>query len=368
MTWSSRFARGFSPSRWLRDRDGLRQLSEGGGAREWVLARAFCAYTVLDGAAVPPRKRRAFADMAVARWAPFPDAQAHVEWAGDQAMVWAWSRAQVGEDADGQPLPPARRILPESLLRGSPMAEGEALEAMGEGCEGRIWRDGVLAAARWWPESPDLEDWNAFRRGAGLPPASGVPPLQVHDLAARSWSGQRALGLGEAIGAHRRLLLAAGVGIASAAVSALLVAALALQVSIWQVDRDIAAREQALQKIIAARDAALAAQAEVGRALALRPPAGQLELLSLLPRLLPGNVQLLEWKLSDPQTLELTARMPNPDPRAIVTAFEASKRFAEVTAQLGRQPDMVVVRARILPAPAVAAGGEAKAGKAGGAP
>lgn len=42
--------------------------------------------------------------------------------------------------------------------------------------------------------------------------------------------------------------------------------------------------------------------------------------------------------------------MINPDPRAIVKAWEASGRFTEVTADLGRQPNVVVVKARILPA------------------
>ena len=67
-----------------------------------------------------------------------------------------------------------------------------------------------------------------------------------------------------------------------------------------------------------------------------------------MPRLFRGNWQLVEWKMPDAQTLEVTARMANPDPRAIVSAWEDSKRFAEVTAQLGRQADTVVVKARVL--------------------
>ena len=147
----SGFARSFSPSRWLRGSDGLRQLSEGGNGQEWVLARGFCAYTVLDGAAVPARKRRGFVDMAVARWSPFPDPQSHVEWIGDRAMVWAWSRAQVLAAADGTTLPPPRRILPESLFRGQVQPGGEELVVLDEGVEARAWRDGVMVASRWWP-------------------------------------------------------------------------------------------------------------------------------------------------------------------------------------------------------------------------
>ena len=90
-----RFGRGFLPSRWLRRAEGLQQLAEGGNGQEWVLARGLCAYTTLDGAAVPARKRRGYVQMAVARWAPFPDAESWVEWVGDRAMVWAWSKSRV---------------------------------------------------------------------------------------------------------------------------------------------------------------------------------------------------------------------------------------------------------------------------------
>lgn len=347
-TWLTRFARGFSPSRWLRASEGLQRLSEGGGGQEWILARAFCAYTVLDGVAVPPRKRRAFAEMSVARWAPFADVQSHVEWVGDKAMVWAWSRSRVLAGEDGEPLPPPRRILPESLLRGAPQEHGEALAAMADGCEGRVWRDGVMQVSRWWPAAPELHEWNEFRRGAGLSPAATVPELQALPLGERTWSAQRRVDFGDALGQYRNYLVAGAAGLAAAVFSALLVGAFALKASIWQVERDIADREKALEKIINARDAALQAQGAITQALALRPPAGQLELLSLMPRLFRGNWQLVEWKMPDAQTLEVTARMANPDPRAIVSAWEDSKRFAEVTAQLGRQADTVVVKARVL--------------------
>ena len=85
--------------------------------------------------------------------------------------------------------------------------------------------------------------------------------------------------------------------------------------------------------------------------LALRPPAGQMELLALVSGLMRGSWQLIEWKMADAQTLEVTAKMVNADPSAIVSAWEASKRFAEVTAEIGKQPDTVVVKARILRAP-----------------
>ena len=326
----------------------MRQLAEGGNGQDWVLARGYCAYTVLDGAAVPQRKRKGYADMAIARWSPFADTQSHVEWQGDRAMVWAWSRARVLAGADEAVLAPPRRIWPESLFRGQPLDTGEELVALEEGVEGRAWRDGVLASSRWWPQSPDLPEWNDFRRGAGLPPVPVLPAADARPLAERAWTARRAEGLGETFGRYRDYLAMAAVGVAAAVLAALLVGVLALKVSIWQVDGSIAEREQALEKIITARDEAMRTRDAVDAALALRPPAGQLELMAKVAGLMRGNWQLLEWKMPDAQTLELTARMANPDPRAIVAAWEGSKQFTGVTADIGRQGGTVVVKAKVL--------------------
>ena len=348
----SRFARGFSASRWLRGSDGLRPLADGGNGQEWVLARGFCAYTVLDGSAVPPRKRRGFVDMAVSRWSPFADAQSHVEWIGDRAMVWAWSKSRVLAGPDETVLAPPRRIWPESLFRGQPRVEGEELVALDEGIEARAWRDGVMTASRWWPETPDLPEWNEFRRGAGLSPTSALPAAAEYPLGDTPWTAQKAIGLGEAFGHYRDYLALGVVGIGSAALATLLVGVLALKVSNWQLQQDIAEREQALEKIIDARDRAQQGRAAIDSRLALRPPAGQVELLSLVSGLMRGNWQLVEWKMADAQTLEITVKMVNADPSAIVSAWEASKRFTEVTAEIGKQPETVVVKARIIHATA----------------
>ena len=314
-----------------------------------MLARGFSAYTVLDGGAVPARKRRGFVDMAVARWSPFPDPQSHVEWVGDRAMVWTWSKSRVLAGEDEAVLPAPRRVLPESLFRGQPQLAGEELVVLDEGLEARAWQGGVLTASRWWPAMPDLPEWNDFRRGAGLAPAAALPEALPFPLSDRAWLLAGKEGLGETFGHYRSYLVAAVAGIACAVLAALVVGNLALRISILQVDREIAAREQALDKIITARELAQSGLQAIESELALRPPAGQVELMALVSSLMRGPWQLQEWKLVDARNLQLTAQMINPDPRAIVKAWEASGRFTEVTADLGRQPNVIVVKARILP-------------------
>ena len=163
--------------------------------------------------------------------------------------------------------------------------------------------------------------------------------------------------MAESFNQHRQKALLLAVAVAAALLATLLVGALALKISIWQVDRQIAAQEQTLGRIIDAREHALQARAAIDAELALRPPAGQIELLALIGELIPGQWQLQEWKMLDPETLQVTAKMPNGDPRAIVSALENSKRFSGVTADIGRQRDIIVIKAGVVRAPVAAATG-----------
>lgn len=340
----------FSPTRHLRRNDGLETLVHGGNGHEWIVARELCAFTVLDATGIPAPKRRGYAANLVARWSPFEDSEYHVEWAGDAAMVWAWSRARVlglpDEDADAE-LP--RRIVPESLYRGQPLERGEQLLAMDRGFEGRAWRNRALVANEWWPAMPTLPEWNLFRRGAGLAPASAVPKVVASDLADAPWSAPRALGLAEIATRHGSTLAAAGVGLVVALLSLSLVAALALQVSLWQVEGEIAEQDEGLQRILAAREQAGRDADAIESFLAMRPPAGQVELLATVVDLLPASGwSLLEWRMPDPGTLEIDLSMPRSDPSALVQVWESSPRFEGVTVELGRRAGEVSIKARIV--------------------
>ena len=287
--------------------------------------------------------------MAIARWAPFPDAQSQVEWVGDRAMVWIWSRSQVlAADMDAAPLPVPRRIIPESLFRGASQVEGQELVAMDLGYEGRVWRQGFLAATHWWPGLPTLEDWNQFRRGVGLPPASGVPEPLPSPLSDKPWTASQTRGFGAAINEQRQLLAALTIATGLAVLFAMLTAAAALKVSIWQVDKQIRQREAALEKIIDARDKALADRDAIDALLASRPPVGQIKLLTEVDRLMGGGWRLLEWRMPDTGHLEVVAKKSNADARAIVSGWEGSGRFTAVTAEIGRTPDEVTVKATII--------------------
>ena len=310
---------------------------------------------MLDGAGIPAAKRRAFAETAVRRWSPFADPDFHVEWSGDRAMVWAWSRSRIVDDDVVATAPAPRRLLPEPLFRGRLLDEGTVLVPMAHGVEGRVWRQRLLAASEWWPDTPGIAEWNRFLRGAGQVPATALPELSPAAMATSPWSAAASTGLGEVAARHRTLLAAAAIAVVLAVMTSLVVSSLALLVSVRLVEQEIAAQDEGLQKILATREQAARDNDEIESLLALRPPAGQIELFATLASLLPaGGSQLLEWRMPDPSHVEASLHMARPDPSALVQAWESSERFQDVTVELGRTPDEISIKAtveRALPAP-----------------
>lgn len=335
----------------LRRRDELLLLQEGGPSQDWVISRQFCAFTAIDAAAVPLPSRKGYLSTVVRRWSPFPETGFHAEWAGARVMVWAWSTPQVLHLAGG-PVPMPRRLLPESLFRGGPAAGGAQLLAMDEGVEGRVWRDGAMVASEWWPALPDLAEWNAFRRGAGLPADTGVPEPEVAGLAPTAWTRQRSEALNDIALRHRKTLQALAVGLAVLLLAAPLAASVRLLVKTALLERVIEEEAAGVGGILQARESAERDLAAAENLLALRPPARQLQLLSTVLAATPDGARLLEWRMPDPQTLEVVLQARNADPAGLVRAWEGTGLFSDVSVELGRAGEEVTIRAKIGATPA----------------
>lgn len=295
--------------------------------------------------------------MAVRRWAPFTDPMSHVQWVGDKAMVWAWSLGQVQWlDEDSPPEPP-RRMLPESLLLGAPQADAAHLVALDQGYEGRVWRDHVLSASQWWQQAPELTDWNVFLRGAGLQPVSQTPVIQALNRHDTAWSALQGGSLGDIWGRHRGLLTRLLLAAAALLLMIPLAGVARLSLARSNLAAEIADQDDSLQAILTAREQAERDAQQVAQLLMLRPPQSQLDLLLRAAALIPGNAWvLLEWRMPNPDFLEMRVQMRAPDPRALVEAWERSAHFADVTAELGRKTDEVLIKARILRVDAQAEG------------
>src|SRR5690606_5862339 len=106
-----------------------------------------------------------------------------------------------------------------------------------------------------------------------------------------------------------------------------------------------------LRRILDAREAADRSAVEVDALLALRLGRPQLQLMAEVARLVPGkNWELRRWSQPAPDRLELTLHMPDANPEALVSTWEASAMFSGVTTDLQPGGSTLTIRASILPA------------------
>lgn len=338
------------PSRWLISSEGVGQLLDRGRQEEWIVGRELCVFTCLDLSVVPLAKRKSFVRTTVRRLTPFRDCGSHFEFAGTKAMVWMWDRAFVAETAraSGQ-LKKASRVVPESLFRGTPV-EGPAVEliAVSSGYEGRAWRAGALVASEWWRDAPEDREWGEFVRGAGFdmfPLVSANPAT----LSETPWGGGGA-SLQELGSRLRAPGVSVATGLVALTIALPLGSVIRLKAQETAIDRAMTSVDEGLQAIMQARESAERDADQVNRLLALRPPASVTNTwAAMVDATPPDSWQLLEWRLLDTQTMEAVMRLERPDLERIVASWEASGTFVDVTAEMGRAPDEVTLRATLTP-------------------
>ena len=131
------------------------------------MSRALCAYT-RTRLAGKTRQARIAAKLNAAYRQGFSNARARLEIdAADplQAGIWTWDGDIVLEN--GQPLS-SLRVMPETLAREG-LENGARLAKCIDGFEGQVWRNGSLAASRWWHAPPKAREWQHFLRAAQTP-------------------------------------------------------------------------------------------------------------------------------------------------------------------------------------------------------
>lgn len=328
-----------------------------------MVARELCLFTRVDASKASSRDRRHLVELAVKRAAPFPDPDFAVAWEADgQGAVWYWSRSRIHElvaARGGSPASPQLSYVPEALyvLGNDGSQDGLELLQLQDGCCGRSWRGGRLLADRWWPQAPSLEEWQAFSRAngvLGLPQA--VPEAVPAPVRASAWSSasRRPPSLGNLASFDAYLSRAAlGCALAAGLVASFQIGSIGRScLDAWRAERAAQSLDAPLKRILAAREAADRNLAAIQRLLALRPAPASSLLLGEATRLLPGrNWSIRRWSQPTPARVEVTVALPSADPSALVTTWEASPLFANVTTDvLGRNGE-VTIRADIATAP-----------------
>ena len=308
----------------------------------------------LDASKVPAKQRKAFASLAVRRAAPFPDPELDIAWSpAGVATIWYWSRARVDALTAGEP-GRRKRFAAEALYAGQPMPHGVELLQLDACVEARAWKEGRLVASRCWPQPPAPGQWQEFLRGAGLA-GHDAPPLPEADmvtLANTAWSRQAASsgalqlsGLDQYLpkvvfAGAALLLLAAGLELGSIARA---------QADIWRAQAAATRLDAPLKRILDARDAADQASTDITHLLSLRNPRPTTSLMAEVTRLLPGSDwQVRRWNQPTPDMVEIDLVAPGSNPEQLVSTFEDSPMFRNVTTELG-DDNGLIIKATITP-------------------
>jgi len=294
------------------------------GGQQWVVPRADCQYRRVDLSGMPARHREAAARLAAARHRPTPEAATHIAWCEGIAHLWIWP-APAPEVAAGD-----QRWLPETLLLAPPAGDEARLLRTARGVEGQWWQDGQLALSQWWPDVPDEDAWRRFLRAGGLDaPASTSTPVSL-PWSAPWGDGRRQWLPGSAAGRERLAWQAVGVAVAILA-GWMLAGLVRWHVAAGQLAKRVDVLRTEVAPVLAARERAETAQAEIERMRELQTGVSDYALMAQVVEVLPEGAQVKAWSRDGAKLQVLVAGGGN-DPRAFVTAFAAQPLLADASA------------------------------------
>jgi hypothetical protein len=233
------------------------------------------------------------------------------------------------------------------------MHHGARLAAMTDGYEGQVWRDGLLAATRWWPEVPQPQAWIMFLRGAGadLGQAEVLRPSAAGtEILPQPWTmtAPPITDIWSLLQNDRAAAIAAAAVLVP--IIYLIAQACILGIATAHVSGKIADLSGANQSIRLERSEALANLDAVQRYLSLEPYPSQLEVLASVARVLsPQSITITDWSY-DSGNLEMSIRGSTPlDATVFIEAFEKNAIFSNVTATTESQGTQLRLRMQTNP-------------------
>jgi hypothetical protein len=320
----------------------------------WVISRRATRQTVFTFPAdIPENKREAMLRLQVRRWAPFPSAKYVAQWSGNRASVYAWDDNTEKKLLTEAGINAGRcTVYPEVFFR-SPFENGARLVSTIEGVEGQVWQDGFLAASRWWPQKPNRFEWEMFLRAAtqSLAQTGGsVPEPEQLGFLDTPWNRQDGyLGIPWWLLEDPRYA-AAAIALLLMPFVYLSIQYATLAVANTRAKSTLDSVSVETQSIRKQRNEALTNLDQIDAYLALETYPSQYEILAIALELLEKlSVKIPEWTY-DVGTLSFTLRGDKDiDATAVITAFEKSGVFTNVSTTRFGQEGQLRVRMDVLP-------------------
>ena len=304
----------------------------------WWLSRGLYRVESFDLALVPAARRRDVLPGLLNAWAPFDSSDYLVGLRGPRALAFAWDTAAVAQRLVAVGAPPDATLLPESLMRTPPGADGLRLLAGIDGFEAEVWQDWLILSTRWWPHPPDDQAWHDFARGrvvAASATSYGAPEVVKPTWSDSAWLECHALNTLQApwsrleqvaAGALMLGLIGLTAGLAHDALDTVLASS--------RLSEEISAARTAAGPLLAQRERALAAATEaelLARNFAAVQP---LDVLRHLGDVLPARgVTLRDFELAA-NTVRLGLEIdPQVQRSAIVRDLQSTGWFIGVSEQ-----------------------------------
>ncbi len=125
------------------------------------------------------------------------------------------------------------------------------------------------------------------------------------------------------------------------------------QADIWRARAAATRLDAPLKRILDARDASDRASEEIAGLLALHGLRPTTSLMAEVTRLMPATGwEVKRWNQPTPDAVEIGLVAPGSNPEQLVSAWEASPMFKNVTTELGGENELVI-KATIVPAPGI---------------
>jgi hypothetical protein len=237
-------------------------------------------------------------------------------------------------------------IYPETDLQPRPAKDGLRLIACQDGMEAQIWKEGELAASRWWVGHPPADEWARFLVANDLSPEIQSLEPQKLPWLDRPWGGSPFGLKGLNLGQERTWVY-----LALAVFCFFFFREVA---TIWKYRQAEAALEEKVHEMTAEVEPRLKARAKaleelpaMKELLALNPYPTQLELMAAVAEKFPSEETLLfEWNYNKGH-LTFTIQGKDLDLRYFVQAYQDNPLFSDVTVEKGRDPGQLAVEMKV---------------------
>ena len=266
---------------------------------------------------------------------PFLQTGQYISWKGDYAQVWIWDELLRMEEMQSLGVNSAS-VLPESVLNPPSDSDIPQLVACKEGYEGRVWKEGLLVASRWWNDVPRLQDWSRFLIANDVSPGTSIPSADTFEWLPVPWA-RRSSGLDALDVRTEKFWIIIGLLVFSAIFIWEGVVLWRLHDSIATLEPEMKVLSQQARPIKNARAKALQYKNEARQLLDLASYPSPLELFHEAVRRFPVNsVAIIDWRYTKDE-LEITLQGKDMTPVAFINSFQESPMFRDVTAEKSGQ-------------------------------